>query len=268
MSPVTEAASGSPKQCNESTTDRGSSGGGTATVAVVAAALENTAAEAPATELVLGSQTQEDFTGRGSSGGSSGAGTPAVETAVNSTAAIAAGVGPKVRSRQSNAGQWSNGAGSGGGSHSRKRTRQSNGGGKRKTRKSARLTTSRNGGEYFGMCTPNNCHTKLQDPAKPVMPSNRLRSNTANTEGKYNFNTVWAQLKKYGWYHMSAGSINKLHDWYYCRPGVIPGKNGAKLGEHYFMSEEEVVAQVRKWDIKDNIEDMLIIQQRISSWTP
>lgn len=47
---------------------------------------------------------------------------------------------------------------------------------------------------------------------------------------------TWKSLKEEGWTAKRAGKINKLHDWYYIRPGFSLSK-GTKLNEHYFEDE-------------------------------
>ena len=50
-------------------------------------------------------------------------------------------------------------------------------------------------------------------------------------------------LKKIeGWKAISAGKYNKLHDWYYVRPGFSPKSKDTVLGTHYFQEEQQAVA--------------------------
>ena len=51
---------------------------------------------------------------------------------------------------------------------------------------------------------------------------------------------TWKSLKTEGWTAKRAGGKNKLHDWYYIRPGFSLS-NGAKLNEHYFENENAAI---------------------------
>jgi len=55
---------------------------------------------------------------------------------------------------------------------------------------------------------------------------------------------TWSDLQVEGWAVKSAGKYNKLHDWYYIRPGFSPSKGN--LGEHYFLNEREAVDYAKK----------------------
>ncbi|KAL3782261.1 hypothetical protein HJC23_013228 [Cyclotella cryptica] len=59
------------------------------------------------------------------------------------------------------------------------------------------------------------------------------------------FKDLWLQLKEDGWTVIKAGKYNRLHDWYWVRPGCDPGDVRAKLGEHYFLSEDDVMDFVK-----------------------
>ncbi|KAL9185717.1 hypothetical protein ACHAXT_003494 [Thalassiosira profunda] len=50
---------------------------------------------------------------------------------------------------------------------------------------------------------------------------------------------TWRELQADGWKAVSAGKYNKLHDWYYVRPGADPGEG--ELGVDFFLSEEDAV---------------------------
>jgi hypothetical protein len=52
---------------------------------------------------------------------------------------------------------------------------------------------------------------------------------------------VWQALQREGWKAISAGRYNKLHDWYYVRPGCDPGDGTSKLGVDYFLSEDAAI---------------------------
>jgi hypothetical protein len=59
---------------------------------------------------------------------------------------------------------------------------------------------------------------------------------------------LWPQLKEKGWTCVKAGKYNRLHDWYYVCPGCDPGSADTKIGEHYFLSEQDVVDFVKASD--------------------
>ena len=52
---------------------------------------------------------------------------------------------------------------------------------------------------------------------------------------------VWQALQRDGWKAISAGRYNKLHDWYYVRPGCDPGDGTSRLGVDYFLSDEAAI---------------------------
>ena len=52
---------------------------------------------------------------------------------------------------------------------------------------------------------------------------------------------LWPQLESQGWDVRKAGKYNRLHDWYWVRPGVDPADTDTMLGEHYFLSEGDVM---------------------------
>eukprot|EP00956_Cyclotella_meneghiniana_P035386 scaffold114357_cov81-Cyclotella_meneghiniana.AAC.2 len=62
---------------------------------------------------------------------------------------------------------------------------------------------------------------------------------------------LWPQLESQGWDVRKAGKYNRLHDWYWVRPGVDPADPDAMLGEHYFLSEEDAMNFVSGVNNKD-----------------
>ena len=105
------------------------------------------------------------------------------------------------------------------------------------------------GGGETDPFTPSDCRTRPQDPAMPL--ASAPGSSASDGSDFYNFKSLWPRLQTAGWRHCKAGKVNPLDDWYYCRPGVNPAEDGSVVGTHYFLSEEDVVAFVRRCDEAD-----------------
>eukprot|EP01082_Thalassiosira_pseudonana_P006795 g14998.t1 g14998 contig21:322255-325611(+) len=95
--------------------------------------------------------------------------------------------------------------------------------------------------------TPQDCKTKPQDPAIPLLSSPELFSDEEEVDF-YSWENLWPTLQTAGWNVIRAGKYNKLHDWYYTRPNRDPKDENTKLGQHYFTSPSDVIAFVRRLD--------------------
>jgi hypothetical protein len=89
--------------------------------------------------------------------------------------------------------------------------------------------------------TPLDCQTKPQDPAIPLPPSPESSPCSTDSDDPYAWHNLWDKLKLAGWRQVKAGKINKLHDYYYVRPGRDPSDEDCILGRHYFQSREDVI---------------------------
>ena len=57
----------------------------------------------------------------------------------------------------------------------------------------------------------------------------------------------WKDLKAVeGWTYIPATKYNRLHDWYYLRPGVDPGHPDSIEGQHYFLNEQDAIEYARE----------------------
>lgn len=94
--------------------------------------------------------------------------------------------------------------------------------------------------------TPANCRTKPQDPAIPLLSSPECSSESECDPYEWGF--LWARLMQVGWTRVKAGKYNRLHDWYYVRPGRDPGHESTELNRHYFASQDDVIAYAKQMD--------------------
>lgn len=91
------------------------------------------------------------------------------------------------------------------------------------------------------MTTPPFPRTTPRDPAKPQLPEASSSDDESENElERFKWNNLWRRIEPFGWKYVSAGKYNKLHDWYYVRPGRTVEQG--ILGEDYFLTAQDVIA--------------------------
>jgi len=109
--------------------------------------------------------------------------------------------------------------------------------------------------EDDGLQTPDDCKTRPQDPAIPILSSAKSCSSATTLSNSqelfYSWNNLWPLLERAGWRNIKAGRYNSLHDWYYVRPNRDPGNESSKLGRHYFTCQKDVIDFQRSQDKKE-----------------
>ncbi len=90
------------------------------------------------------------------------------------------------------------------------------------------------------LSTPQDCRTRPQDPAIPLLSSPESCSSSSRYD-VYEWRNLWPALERAGWRCIKAGKYNPLHNYYYVRPNCDPGDEDFVLGKHYFDSQDDVI---------------------------
>ncbi len=109
------------------------------------------------------------------------------------------------------------------------------------------IRPARKGTSAGPLSTPQDCRTRPQDPAVPLLSSPESCSSSSRYD-LYEWHNLWPTLERSGWRCIKAGKYNPLHNYYYVRPKRDPGNEDSVFGKHYFDSQDDVISYVKGGD--------------------